>query len=249
MSSSDSTCRLPSADEVQHQVNERHNVLFGMKEEKASPRVCGMCNEFILHERDTGVSTEKVFKTTEHMLSWDTLTGSERIAESESHCQFTGCVTGLANSNLFKNLSASPRASLMKKMRRSKVGLLVSVGCKTTLENDELPFCAIINKNCAGGAPLCLAELNDVELAFSTAVKAHGHCFHCTGGTQMQLKRALAFMHVQERRMTKAAVALQMLRLAETLICIPTGKMTKLQCQRAKLKSDVRTDKCIAAAK
>ena len=243
------TAVLPGIEEIQSRVNKRYDDLFKMDNDKASPYVCGICDEFILHQDDMAVLSEKKMESVKDLFSWSTLLDTERIPAVEEHHKFKGSMAGIVNKDLFKNLAISPRACIYRKGPRCKPGLLVCKECEAKCTAKKLPFYAIINKNYLGVAPKCLTDLNETELAFLTPVRTHGYCFHYAGGAQMQLKGTLAFMRVKERRITKAVAALQMLGLADTVVVICSGKMTKEQRKRARSKSECRTDYLIAAAK
>ena len=82
---------------------------------------------------------------------------------------------------LFHGLALSPKSFLFQPHKHTK-GVTCCPHCKQQLLSKKLPQFAIINKHFVGGAPLCLTELTEVELAFLTPISTHGFCFHYTGG-------------------------------------------------------------------
>ena len=152
---------MRSPEEIRNRVNERYDRLFRFEDNKPNPHVCGICDEFIAHEDDIKVLTEKKIESIRDLLSWDKLPTEERITAIEKHYQFKGRTDGLQRKDLFKNLAVSPKSCLYRKTVRSKPGLLVCKDCNCSLGYKKVPFYSIINKNYIGCAPACLTDLND----------------------------------------------------------------------------------------
>ena len=121
--------------------------------------------------------------------------------------------------------------------------------CKKAIEKGECAsLFSIVNRNFPGGAPECLKELTSVELALITPVRAHGFVFSHAGGKQINLKGSCVFLHVKEReRISRGIMELEAMGLNKHVIIVANGMMTKEQIYKVRCKSEVRTDKLIAA--
>ena len=89
-----------------------------------------------------------------------------------------------------------------------------------------MPLYAIRNKNYVGGAPKCLTDLTEIELALLSPAHAHGYCFSYVGGKQKNLKGTLTFMRVQERRIARSVTQLCAMGLTKHIVILSTGRMT-----------------------
>mgnify|MGYP000526856432 CR=1 FL=1 len=95
-----------------------------------------------------------------------------------------------------------------------------------------MPLHAIRNKNYVGGAPKCLTDFTEIELALLSPVHAHGYCFSYVGGKQKNLKETLTFMRVEERILARAVTQLRTMGLTKYIVILSTGNMTDQQKQK-----------------
>ena len=109
-------------------------------------------------------------------------------------------------------------------------------------------FYAIVNNNFVGCAPSVLTELTEVELALVQPVLKHGCCFTHSGGQVTNLKGAMSFFRVEERKAASGLVQVEQMGLNDNIVILLTGEMKREQRQRATAKgSGIRTAKCVAA--
>ena len=194
---------LPDRHDIHSRVRKRFDSLIRVDhDDELRPHVCGVCDEYLIHENDMCIIPQEKVK---EMLSWTSAINCENIStQVKQHCEINTKVDDECDLEEYKGLALSPRAAVLEKhahykKRVSGGGVSCCKRCRHSLVvNKQLPLCAIVNQNCVGAAPDCIKSLTDVELAFLSPVPAHGYCFHCTGGCQMQLKGTLAFMRVEE---------------------------------------------------
>lgn len=241
---------LPDLRYIQECVNNRYDSLFRQSSDGALlPFVCCVCDEFLVHRDDFRTITVKKMESAQSLLSWEKCPAEHRIGAIQEYYVFGD----LSHKSLKKHscwvekLALSPRGCMFQKAKGCQVGFLSCVQCKEAIDNNEMPLFAIRNGNYCGPAPLCLLDLNEVELSFLQPEKTHGVCHVWNGGKQ--LKGNMTFMRVKERRVATAAAALEAKGLCKNVVVLCHGKMTDWQRKRYSERTKVRTDKLIEAAR
>ena len=144
-------------------------------------------------------------------------------------------------------MALSPRGLLHKTSPQSRHGFTCCVNCKARVEKGKVPTWAIINKKFVGGAPSCLTDLSEVELALLTPMQNYGYYFSYVGGKMMNLKGTLTFMRVKERKILEAVTQLEGMGLTDNVLLIRSEKMMDAQRKHVKEKGVVMVDKLIKA--
>ena len=129
------------------------------------------------------------------------------------------------------------------------VGLIACKYCYTSIRNGHIPKFAISNGFFFGAPPKELLELNDVELAFISPVKAYGYCFTYTGAksSSMQLKGTLSFYKIDPNSLVRTVAKFGAFDMSENIVVVLYGKMTKSQKEKARKRSCLRPAKVLAA--
>jgi len=244
---------LPSVEDVKQRVNKRYDEMFFRDANgKLQPYVCTVCDEVLMAKEDIEYMTMNAIAKAKHLLSWDSLSNEDRIADVEEHYKFNETLPEHLDSSILDGMALSPRGHFHRKPRSKHGGFVVCGCCKSALTSRRkkyVPLYAVVNKNYVGCAPKCLTDLNEVELAFLSPHHTHGYCFTHTGGTQKQLKGTLSFMRVKERRIVGATATLENMTLTEHVVVLCHGRMTEAQRKTAYKRTSVNTDKLIDAAK
>ena len=243
---------LPLATEIQKRVNDRYDELFHeCPSGDRLPYVCCICDEFILKLSNKGEVTFDAMKKMKDVLSWKSFKDDRRTKELEEYFQFdvSKSVVDTRTDFLFlKEMCLSPRGVLRNVQRgRTKYKFIVCKRCEGCVKKKTLPRHAILNNNYVGGAPACLMELTEVELALLSPVRGYGFCFTWIGGRQRSLKGTMTFMRVEKRRIASAVLQLEHMGFNDHVLCLYTGEITRWQKKRAKELSTIRTAKVFAA--
>lgn len=228
---------LPSSFDIQERINSRFDSLFHTDDlGERKPYVCTICDEFILHNRNLCVLGADKLKKLSPQFSWENqLEPQLRIPAIETSFTFPYECYPDADLSWCQGLALSPRGVYFKKgwrqprNNRGQFGFSCCSKCLDVLDNGTLPYHAIINKNYVGGAPACLTDLTEVELAFVSPVHTHGYCFSFGGGAQKNLKGTLTFMRVEERKTCTGLLQLERMGLNKHVIVLISGRMTKDQ--------------------
>ena len=241
---------LPTKKQIQERIHGRYNNLFHIDEDgKHHPLVCSICDEFLTHEKDVCLFDVKKLEKCKQLLQWSNVNNAEVSTELQAHFAFDTTTNKVPGNVNLDGLALSPRGRIHRKSshHRSRAGLTSCSECKNSIEKKQLPFFAIINKNFVGGTPQCLLDLTDIELALITPVRSYGFCFTYVGGRTQNLKGCLTFMRVKERSTARAFMQLEALGLNKHVLILVSGYMTTDQRQKVQYKSEIRTDKMIAA--
>ncbi len=243
---------LPVCDEVKKRVNDRYDGLFHeCPNGDRMPFVCCICDEFILKSYEKSEVTFAAMQKMQSVLCWKNMPDNRRAKELEQYFQFDTSKSVLDSRTDFsflKEMCLSPRGILRKVQRGgSKYKFVVCKRCEGCVKKKTLPRHAILNKNYVGGAPPCLMELTEVELALLSPVRGYGFCFTWVGGRQRSLKGTMTFMRVEKRRIANAVLQLEKMGFNDHVLCLYTGEMTEWQKKRAKDLSTIRTAKVFTA--
>ena len=212
---------------------------------KVVPCVCSICDEFIMKKRDLETTSVKKMKDYEDLLTFEWLPEEERLHDVETGYTFPEHVEG--NNSWLNDYGLSPRGSLYRASPRHAAGFTCCSSCKSSLRKGVVPRCAITNLNHVGMAPECLRELTEVEMAFLSPVRSYGYCFLWEGGAMRCMKGTLVFMRVKERQVAKAVSTLKCMGLNRHVVVLISGKLTAAQKRSVLSKTEIRTEKLIAA--
>ena len=148
-----------------------------------------------------------------------------------------------------RKTNAKTRKKKCPTIASKPVGLIACKYCFTSLRNGHIPKFAISNGFFFGTPPKELLELNDVELAFISPVKAYGYCFTYTGSKScsMQLKGTLSFYKIDPNSLVRTVAKFSAFDMSENIVVVLYGKMTKSQKEKAKKRSCLRPAKVLAA--
>ena len=244
---------------VQKRINERYDSLFHWdKNSDAKVYVCTFCDKLLLHEKDVNwLAVESLVKPERRQcLEWCTVLKdvNDRIAQVEEEYTFSDPdnLIPLEFQPLLQGLALSPRGIVGKPKEHGNSKM--SFSCCQTCNNHlkvkapTTPFYAIVNKNYIGCAPSVLTELTEVELALIQPVLKYGYCFTYSGGKQTNLKGAMSFFRVEERKVASGLIQVEQMGLNNNIVVLLSGKMTAEQRRRATEKGNgVRTAKCLQA--
>ena len=243
---------LPSAEEIEKTVNDRYDDLFHeCPNGDRVPFVCAICDEFILDRVNRCGVTPAAMKKMRDVLSWTCFPDLCRQKDLEQYFKFdiTKSTGGKASDyDFLQHMCLSPRGVVFKKSHgNGKEMFAVCKRCHACVGKRKIPRHAILNANYVGGAPACLMELMEVELAFLSSVKGYGFSFTFVGGKQRNLKGTMTFMRVEKRRIAGALLQLESMGFNDHILCLLSGKMTDWQRTRAKELSTIRTSKMYVA--
>ena len=212
------------------------------------PYVCCCCDEIMGPSEVTTVSLETLRKHSDVLRFSKDFHGDISSALRESYIYKGQIKEGVATAEdkkLIKSLILSPRASYLRTSMRNRSrkgyqkGISICVRCKENLLHNYMPEFAIANNYMLGQCPLELSELSDYELAFLSPVKAYGHCFTYTGGSQKKLRGSCSFFKVDMDRIGQNVCMFEALGLNKNLVVIFYGKLTASQKERARRKVEV----------
>ena len=218
------------------------------------PHVCAVCDRFLFQkDQRESISAAKLFAK-KHILSWENApTPEDCCSDIKKYYKYNFQTGGkpatnnkhfpneATNLKWLSNLCLSPRASATKK------GILCCKTCKNKLNNNQVPFHAIVNGNYTGPTPKCFQDLTETELAFLNLTKTYGCCFSYVGGTQKNLKGTLTFLRVQERKIAQTVSRLSALGLKKEMVVILSGQMTKTQKKKARDRCTFNVERLQAA--
>ena len=177
---------------IQKRVNDRYDAMFhDCPDGTRVPFVCAICDEFIITQGNKHLVTSQAMKKMENVLSWQSLSDLARPRALEEYFRFDLSKSSIDDASEFQYLekmALSPRGVIEKATGRGsgkyKYKFVVCKRCHHCVSNVKLPRHAILNSNYVGGAPACLMELTEVELAFLSPVRGYGFCFTWVGGRQ-----------------------------------------------------------------
>ena len=119
--------------------------------------------------------------------------------------------------------------------------------CYNSLKVGNMPTYAIANSFEFGEAPGELKCLTDIELAFLSPIRAHGHLFTYFGGTQ-GIKGWHSFLEIDIGTVYNSMRAIDELpHVPNNIAVVLTGPYTDLQRQRVIKKATLRRDKVAEA--
>ena len=149
---------------------------------------------------------------------------------------------------LVKSLMLSPRSTYVRSMRNRRYsGLTACSSCKMQVQTRERPATSICNNYCMGTPPLCLALLEDAELAYLSPVKEYGYCFSYTGGRQRCLEGSLSYFRVKTASIVRAITQLDVLGMTKDVIVVIYGNVTPEQKNKIQKKTTLRVEKVMQA--
>jgi hypothetical protein len=114
--------------------------------------------------------------------------------------------------------------------------------CSSSLCSGKLPKYAIANNFEFGEAPQVLKCLTDVELAFVSPVRVHGHLFTYFGGSK-GIKGWHSFLEVDMVNLNRNMNAMNELPIPNNVAVVLTGPYTPAQKERVLKKIMLRRDK------
>ena len=233
-------------ESVTKAINKRFEKLFKRGNDGIiHARVCAICDKFMHPEESETITVAGIEKFGDCLRKIDNQWNS--VSK-----ELRSCYEITTHNKILEKLTTSfwlsPRATC-KQHRNGKMQLSSCRSCNKALEKNQMPKYAIANNYVVGSPPRCLLQLTDIELAFITPVKTYGYCFCYTGGFQKQLKGSLSFFKVKIESIVRAAMHFDVLGLANNVVILFYGKMTKEQQQRAREQNKLRTDKILDALK
>jgi hypothetical protein len=252
---------LPSREEIQKRINNRYDDMTVLNVDGSrTPRVCVLCDEFIVTAGDRESLSLMLLRKVEEKFKWSSFGDPRRSIEIERYYQWNGvtndCPEPMESLKFLYGMALSPRSTLHCKISKGKSGKQNWVfdscrrcylGCRG--KEYFVPRHSILNRNYYGEAPDCLTCLTEVELAFVTPMKNYGFCFTWRGGSSFQMQGALSFMKVRHQDVGKAVATMNEMGLNANVICLITGNMTPEQREKAKNRCEVRIDKVTEAVK
>ena len=244
---------LPSVTDIQDRINRRFDDTYRTdpKTGARNPYVCTICDHLLTGLDDVTILPQTLLKKakTQALLRWDTIPSGERIRDLEEYYTFQDTTYDIGDRLWLKELCLSPRGLLLRKSSHgnSRPGFSSCKTCLQRLTAGKLPFYAIINKNYVGGAPSCLTDLTELEIALLTPVVDRGYCFSYTGGAQRNMRGNMTFMRIKEERIAAAVAQMKQTGLTKHILVILSGQMTSTQKMLALTKSKIRTEKVITA--
>ena len=115
--------------------------------------------------------------------------------------------------------------------------------CQNTLKNKSYPLLGIKNGNFSGYAPVELEDLTEVELAFISPVRVHGHLFTYFGG-ERGIKGWQSLLKCDMKGIVRSLHGMERLSLPNRIAVVLTGPMSKRQKEQILKKSMIRRDIC-----
>lgn len=221
------------------------------------PFVCSVCNMFVKPSNKQTVTWKKLHGCQE-LLQPRTLRPLPTAILDYYVCHGKYEIPGGKDTIDLSTMMLSPSTQIATRQRKAgkngkstetPIGIVVCKFCHTSLSNSYVPKFAICNGFYLGAPPPELTELNQVELAFLSPVKAYGYCFAYTGSKQcsMQLKGTLSFYKIDPSSIVKTVAKFDALELSDNIVVLLHGKMTREQRKRAKEKTALRPNKVLKA--
>ena len=170
--------------------------------------------------------------------------------ESEKQGKKSGLAVGTTSLFDLSSIMLSPRSQPKQMARTKEPGFLCCKYCYTSLAHGKIPTYGISNGFFPGPPPPELMELNDVELAFLSPVKARGYFFAFTGdGYQKALRGSMSFFKVNPLSIANAVQQWDACQMRDALVVVLYGKMTPFQKDKAKNRTRIRPEKVMDALK
>ena len=174
--------------------------LLVRKDDGYSPKVCCVCDRFIMYGSETSIKLSvlkkkeiscRLSKGQNHFLSEE----AKKIIEHYYTVKFTEKNALTKNNEWLKKLYLSPKSYFTGTKGKGDHGLGACVACKSSLThsrskidvNDKPPMYAIANGLMIGPTPTELLALNDVELAMISLARIDRHVFSIEGGAHKQM--------------------------------------------------------------
>ena len=214
-----------------------------------NPWVCIVCDSFLTPHQVNFISKARLEECSSLL--------SRREEEMPLHSDVEDYYTyrGEGTSDILKKCLLSPKglyATSIKDDRnrstgrssRSKKNFVICVSCRSSLYDSKTPMFAIANSFTIGEAPEVLKELNDVELAFISAVRCHTHVLSFYGG-HSGIKGFHSFLKMDVAYTRR--VLEQMDRIPELpnkVVVIIMGDFTDGQKREIMKDCEIRRDKC-----
>ena len=237
---------LPSTEQIIQRINDRYDKLFHTRNDGVKvPYVCAVCDKLLISSEDNCFVSTRKMKSFKDCISWNNVADIARKEAIQQYYTFDASSWG-GNVNLefLEGMALSPRSVLYKKKQS---GFACCKHCYHNICRKTIPRHSIVNFNYCGGAPKCLTDLNEVELAFITPIKHYGCYFNWQGGKQM--KGSLSFMSVDKEKVAQASAQFQAMGLNSNIVVLYDGKMSKQQFDKAKARSKIRVEKIGDAVK
>jgi hypothetical protein len=221
------------------------NILFQSNDGTLHGKVCLVCDKFMLQDEQSEMSL-KIFLKVAHYL---TGTQSTPLPVELRKC-YTFTVPGIAETNqVLRHCLLSPRSQLYHKRRPF---IMICKECKAglnerRLQQGILPRFAIANNMAIGNTPMCLLELNDIEVALISQARFRGHLFTYWGGCHKSIKGWHCFYEVNPNNTTAVLGAVAHFTQTENIAVVLSGPFTTNQKQHILQKTQVNADKVLKA--
>ena len=240
------TCSQVTASVIDRINKEFDKLLVRNKSGKLVPRVCTVCDEFLLPHEEVFLPVVTLEKN-KHVLDGSKVDNlSTDLTKCYKHTEL--CERNGSHSWLSK-LMLSPRGLFYDSTQKRGEGFSSCEKCKRALDKNSMPKFAIANNYCFGNPPSCLLELTEVELAVLTPIRTHGYCFSYTGGVSKQLKGSLSYFKRKIPSIVNSVAQLDVVGLQKDIIVVLCGTMTPEQREVARAKNRLRVEKVLEAMK
>ncbi len=123
---------------------------------------------------------------------------------------------------------------------------LTCMSCNNSLNKSKYPVLGIKNGNFSGYAPVELEQLTDLELAFISPIRVHGHIFTYFGG-EKGIKGWQSLLKCDMKGIVRSLHGAERLNLPNKIAVVLTGPMSKRQKEQILKKSTIRRDVCMKA--
>ena len=233
------------SEKIKDKINQRFDQLIMKCESgKVKTACCLVCDKYLKNTEKCFIRVDLLMKNM-HNLKADNW---NMVSEELGNCYCLPCPNLLPEGEVdsLQQLLLSPRAVVVL-AENEEPKYTCCRTCLYNLQRIQMPPYAIANNYCFGNPPCCLEELNEVELALLTPVKAYGYVFCYTGGLQKQLKGFLSYYRVNIESIVETVTHFDLIGLTENIGIFYFGNMTKQQKERARKRSMIRPNKVIDA--
>ena len=118
---------LPSREEIQKRINNRYDDMTVLNVDGSrTPRVCVLCDEFIVTAGDRESLSLMLLRKVEEKFKWSSFGDPRRSIEIERYYQWNGvtndCPEPMESLKFLYDMALSPRSTLHCKISKSKSG-------------------------------------------------------------------------------------------------------------------------------
>jgi hypothetical protein len=199
------------------------------------PNVCCVCDRLVEYDKLTLVKEKILRRSSKTTLS--SVRNDVPVAVLNSYKY-----KGLGTKKWMEKSLMSPRSCYNSKKKE----FVCCRSCKTAVTSGAIGSHSISNY-LVGDAPMCLLDLTDIELAFISPVRTHGHLFMYRAGKSRKIRGFHSFMKLDVQKVYNSMRLIDALMTIDNIAVVLSGPFTSAQVEKKKTSCNIRLEKVLLA--